>query len=329
MASLCLSQSLCFLPRHGLGSLWLPARLPALAFPAFAMHKRAFKLSPILASTMDSPPQQPSKTPPPKKKRNSQYPPHLREVATPDPLPPNYFLWAAGFCLLYITRRAVAAELLQWATIAILMVLNLIHLAECTIGSFLQCALRVLDAPLAFVLTLLGWSVLFTRDVYSVIVSTTAVWPTLKAISLSTIVFSLAEATRSTAVSGQQGTLLIVTLLGLGAAIRIVHHTVFVLLLLLLVGFSLLVQKKDVVSAFMPVTAVLVAVAEPSLKAVALVLFLALTVYHHWKTPEADANLADNKRIVQPTIAVLAAMVLGITVASQYIHHTQIRWLAK
>lgn len=211
-----------------------------------------------------------------------------------------------------------------------ILTLTIVRFTQRLIIALLLKGLQLVKVPVAFVMTLAGWSGLLARDLYSLVVNTTSIWPTSKALLLVTLVLSVGEATRATAVSGQPWSFLLASAFGVGAVWGLIHHTIFVLLLLLLTGFSLIVQKKDAVSAAMPATAVLVAIAEPPLKAVVLALFLAVAVYTHWKTPEEQVvSLTSNMRTVQPLLMVIAALFVGLTAGSRYLRAWQVLWLAK
>lgn len=272
----------------------------------------------------------PKQTPPIQQRRRGQIPPSWEDLSTPVPEPPNYLLLAAGFSIIYFTRQAVLAELIQWTSIVAILALTVVRFTQRLIIALLLKGLQLVKVPVAFVMTLAGWSGLLARDLYSLVVNTTSIWPTSKALLLVTLVLSVGEATRATAVSGQPWSFLLASAFGVGAVWGLIHHTIFVLLLLLLTGFSLIVQKKDAVSAAMPATAVLVAIAEPPLKAVVLALFLAVAVYTHWKTPkEQVVSLTSNMRTVQPLLMVIAALFVGLTAGSRYLRAWQVLWLAK
>ncbi|KAH7332521.1 hypothetical protein KP509_20G092300 [Ceratopteris richardii] len=191
-------------------------------------------------------------------------------------------------------------------------------------------ALLLVKLPITWVLTLAGWSALFARNFYSVVVKTTSVWQTSKILLLLTLVMSIGEATNATAVSGQPWPFVIATAIGVGAVWGLLHHTILVLLLLLLMLYLFVVQKKDSVSAALPSTAVLIALAEPPLKAVAMILYLATAIYTHWRTPkEESSSPASDTRIVQPLFMVIAAVFVGLTAGSRYYTAWNTLWLAK
>ena len=138
----------------------------------------------------------------------------------------------SGFSIIYFTRRAIAAELIQWASLLAMMCLTAFHYMKVLLIVLLNKAIFLLKDPIAHILTLAGWSFLFVRDMYRGIVSTTSVWPTLQALLLVTAVLSVGEATRANAVSEQPWAFLIATVLGVGAVSGVINHTVFVLSLL-------------------------------------------------------------------------------------------------
>lgn len=268
--------------------------------------------------------------PPIQRRRRGQIPPEWEELSTPVPEPPNYLLLAAGFSIVYLTRHAVAAELIQWASIVAILGLTIIRFTKRLLVALMLKALHLVKGPVAFVLTLAGCSGLIVRDIYSLIVNTTSIWPTSRALLLVTLVFSVGEATRATAVSGQPWLLLLASAFGVGTVWGAIDPAIFVLLLAFLTGFSLLVQKKDAVSAALPATAVLVAIAEPPLKAVAFALFLAVAVYTHWKTPEEQVqSQVSNMKTVQPLLMVVAALFVGLAAGSRYLQAWQVLWLSK
>eukprot|EP00250_Pteridium_aquilinum_P007983 c17582_g1_i1 orf=329-1339(-) len=281
-------------------------------------------------SSEDSGSKKNEQNPPVQRRRRGQIPPEWEALSKPVPEPPNYLLLAVGFSIVYFTWQAIAAELIQWASLVAILGLTIIRSTQRLLSALLLKALQLVKVPIAYVLTLAGWSGLFARDVYSLIVSTTSIWPTTKALLLVTLVFSVGEATQATSVSGQPWCFLLASAFGVGAVWGVIHHSIFVLLLLLLTVFSLVVQKKDPIAAAMPATAVVVAIAEPPLKAVALASFLATAIYTHWRTPkEQVGSPASNTRMVQPLIMVVAALFVGLTAGSRYLRAWQLLWLAK
>lgn len=330
MALACQQHHLLGVGAGRLGALTRDLRSWRPAFRPYVRRQSSLSRLAVAAASEASPEDLNRQSPPTPRRRRGQLPLEWEALTTPVPEPPNYLLLAAGLSIVYFTRHAIAAELIQWWSIVAVLGLTVIRFTQRVLVALMLKAIQLVQGPLALVLTLVGWSGLFTRDMYTLIVNTTSIWPTLKALLLVTVVLSIGEVTRASAVSGQPWALLIATLLGMGAVSGVIHHTVFVLLLLLLVGFSLVVQKKDAISAVLPVTAVLVAVAEPSLKAVDLASFLALAVYNHYKNPEEQVELtASNRRIVQPVIIVVIALVLGVTAGSRYLRAWQLLWLAK
>ncbi|KAI5056364.1 hypothetical protein GOP47_0028182 [Adiantum capillus-veneris] len=247
-----------------------------------------------------------TKQAPPLFRRRGEIPPEWEELSTPVPEPPNYLLLAAGFTLVYLTRQAILEELVQWASILVVMALASVGFIQRLALLFLVKALQLVKVPVAWVLTLAGWFSIFARGVYTVIVNTTSIWPTTRALLLVTLVLSIA------------------------VVWRVINPTVFVLLLLLLTGYSLLVQKKDAVLAALPATALLVAISEPALKAAVLILYLATAIYNHWRAPKEEIETsANNKATVQPLLMVAAAIFLGLTAGSRFLNAWQILWLAK
>ena len=235
----------------------------------------------------------------------------------------------SGFSIIYFTRRAIAAELIQWASLLAMMCLTAFHYMKVLLIVLLNKAIFLLKDPIAHILTLAGWSFLFVRDMYRGIVSTTSVWPTLQALLLVTAVLSVGEATRANAVSEQPWAFLIATVLGVGAVSGVINHTVFVLSLLLSAVFSLVVQKKDPVCAFLPMTALLVGIAEVPLKAAILGCFIILAIYYNWKDPKGLITSSSNKQSTQPAIMSIVAFMLGLTIGSRYLHAMHVMWLAK
>lgn len=269
--------------------------------------------------------------PPTRIRNRGQIPPSWKDLSTPVPEPPNYLLLAAGFSLIYLTRQAVAAELIEWASIVAIIGLTIIRSTQRLAIFLLRKALHFVKIPMAFGMTLAGWSGLLARDFYVFIVNTTSIWPTSEALLLVTLVLSVGEATQATSVNGQLWAFALASAFGVGAVWGVIHHFIFVLLLLLLTGFSLLVQKKDAVSAILPATVMLVAIAERPLKAVAFVLYLALAVYTHWNAPkdQLESPASSSMQTVQPLIMVAAAIFVGLTAGSRYLRMWQILWLAK
>lgn len=221
------------------------------------------------------------------------------------------------------------SELIQWASLFAMMCLTASHYVKVSLVVLLNKAVVLLKGPIAYALTSVGWCGLFARDMYQGIVSTTSIWPTLQALLLVTGVLSVGEATRANSVSGQPWVFLIATILGVGTVFGVINHTVFVLLLVLLTMFSLVVQKKDPVSAFLPVTALLVGIAEVPLKVVMLACFTGLAVFYNWKNPEDPAISSAGKQISQPVIMSIAMFMLGLTAGSKYLHAIRALWFAK
>lgn len=263
-----------------------------------------------------------------RRQENSSLPPQLRELTQEVPEPFNPLPWLAAFAILFITREVILFELLHWPKAAVVGLNALIGIALSLPGvsTLLESAAWVLAA----VMTGTAWSFLFVKGAYAFIIERTPVQAIVKAIILASAVLGIGEATKMNAVSSQPYTLSMAALFGLGAVLGFFPSSVFVVLLFALVLFSSLVMKRDIVSALMPVAAVLAAVAEPWVRGVALAFFLALAVYENWKSPKEQIPLGNSLRSSgQPMIMFVLSLMVGMSAAAQWLYFRHLIWLAK
>lgn len=260
---------------------------------------------------------------------SSSLPPQLREYCKEVPEPFNPLPWLAGFAFLCITREVVMFELLRWLKVALVGLNALVRFVLWFPGvsTLLESAALVLAA----VTTGTAWSFLLVKEVYAFIIEMTPVRAIVKSIILAFAVLGIGEATKMNAVSSQPYTLSMAALFGLGAVLGFFPSSVFVVLLFSLVLFSSLVMKRDIVSALMPVAAVLAAVAEPWVRNVALAFFLALAVYENWKSPEKEEIPLGNsvRSSGQPMILFVLSLMAGMSAAAQWLYFRHLIWLAK
>lgn len=265
-----------------------------------------------------------------RREKNSYLPPQLREFTKEVPEPFKPLPWLAGFAFLYITREVILYELLGWSKVALVGLNALIGIAVRLPGvSFLLVSAA---AVLAAVSTGTAWSFLLVKEVYAFIIEMTPVRAIVKAIILAYAVLGIGEATKMNAVSSQPYTLSMAALFGLGAVLGFFPSSVFVVLLFSLVLFSSLVMKRDIVSALMPVAAVLAAVAEPWVRSVALAFFLALAVYENWTSPEKEQIPLGNNSVRssgEPMIMFVLSLMAGMSAAAQWLYFRHLIWLAK
>eukprot|EP01018_Ginkgo_biloba_P010614 Gb_06436 [translate_table: standard] len=262
-----------------------------------------------------------------RREESSSLPPQLRKLTKEVPDPPNLLPWLAGFAILLITREVVVSELVRWVKAAGFGLKLLLNLA---LGAF-YLLLNPFVKPIAAIITGAAWAFLIVKEVYAFIIDMTPVGGLIEAIVLSSAVLAIGEAIRENAVRSQQYTLGMAAFLGLGAVLGLFPPSVFVVLLFALFVFSLLVRKRDIVSSVMPVSAVLAAVAEPWVRGVVIASFLALAVYKNWKSPEKEKVAVNTNAGYggQPLIMFLASLMVGLSVAAQWLYFRQLIWLAK
>lgn len=263
------------------------------------------------------------------REKNTSLPPQLRELTVEVPERFNPLPWLAGFAFLFITREVIVSELQHWPKDALVGLNALIGfvLRFPGVSTLLESAAPVLAA----VITGTAWFFLFVKTVYAFIIERTPVQAIVKAIILASAVLGIGEATKMNAVNNQPYTLTIAALFGLGAVLGFFPSSVFVVLLFALVLFSSLVMKRDIVSAVMPVAAVLAAVAEPWVRGVALAFFLALALYENWKSPEKEQiSLGNSVRSNGQLMTMFGlSLMVGMSAAAQWLYFRHLIWLAK
>lgn len=263
------------------------------------------------------------------RKENSYLPPQLRELTEEVPKPFNPLPWLAGFAILFLIREVIVSELRHWPKAALVGLNALIRfvLGFPGVSTLLESAAPLLAA----VVTGTAWFFLFVQGVYAFIIERTPVQAIVKAIILASAVLGIGEATKMNAVNSQPYTLSMAALFGLGAVLGFFPSSVFVVLLFALVLFSSLVMKRDIVSAVMPVAAVLAAVAEPWVRGVALVFFFALAVYENWKSPEKEQIPLGNSVRSNGQLMIMfgLSLMVGMSAAAQWLYFRHLIWLAK
>ncbi|KAJ7516545.1 hypothetical protein O6H91_22G062300 [Diphasiastrum complanatum] len=235
----------------------------------------------------------------------------------------NYVLWASGILILILMRKVIMMELVRWVHAGVALVALFLDVGQYGFSLLLKNARE----PVVWTATLTGWVWFAITDIYAIILDMTPVKALIKAIVFSSAVLSLGEAVQSDAVSSQADALGIAAILGLAGVLGLVHHTLFTLALGLLTMYLAWFRKAGLVSAAIPATAVLVAVAEPIVQASAFASFLLITLYTNWSQhePKKDATVEKHK---SPGILKVAALAVGIRLAAEWLYARHLVWLA-
>ncbi|GFQ05240.1 hypothetical protein PHJA_002668100 [Phtheirospermum japonicum] len=166
------------------------------------------------------------------------------------------------------------------------------------------------------------------RAFYSGIVAYAPIPDLTMIILLTSTVFATAEAAVPDSVNSQPYILTVAGLIGFAAVQNYISEPFFWTLLVGLFGFARLVKKRDYVSSALPVAAVLAAVGEPWVRAIAMASYLGLAIFYrsseHVDSKEGEAGGA-RKRVPLPLLC--AALAIGVRVAAKWAGYRHLTWM--
>lgn len=252
-------------------------------------------------------------------------PSRFRYLTKEAPDRPVLWPWAVAMVFLLYTWRTVLWELTNWKK-AVLTIAGFVgYLLKLVVAIIFQ----FIGGPITTVIRYVETFLYFIHSIYAGIVAFAPVQELTVIILLTSAVLATAEATVPTSVSSQPYLLTLAGLAAYWAVDGFIPELPFWLLLLGLFCFSRFVKKRDNVSAALPVAAAAVAVGEPWVRGLAILLYLALAIVQHSKSIEGKTEMKDqaNRRKL-PLPLLFAAMSIGLHVAAKWIRYRHLTWKA-
>ncbi|XP_010556170.1 PREDICTED: uncharacterized protein LOC104825523 [Tarenaya hassleriana] len=255
----------------------------------------------------------------------STMPDRFRYLTKEAPDPPVRWPWFVALAFLVYSWRAVLFELSNWrkASLAILRFL----------GDILKLGLALvfhfIGDPITSLIYFVETAIYSIRAFYSGIVAYTPIRELTTVILLASSVLAIGEAVAPNSISSQPYVLTLAGLIGYAAVQSYISEPFFWTLLLALYGFSRLIKKRNNVTSALPSVAVLAAVGEPWVRAIAMTGYLALAMYHNSK------RLLDGKREKEgstsgrnvPVPLLAAALAIGIRLAANWAGYRHLTWM--
>ncbi|XP_073147272.1 uncharacterized protein [Henckelia pumila] len=167
------------------------------------------------------------------------------------------------------------------------------------------------------------------RAFYSSVISYAPVQELVTIIMLASAVLAIAEATVPDSVNSQPYLLSLAGLIGFAAVRNYISELFFWTLLVCMFGYAKLIKKRDYVSSALAPAAVLAAVGEPWVRAIAMVSYLSLAVFHHSKyhvdVQEGEDSGAIDNRVPVPLLC--AALAIGVRLAAKWAGYRHLTWM--
>ncbi|KAK6134813.1 hypothetical protein DH2020_031439 [Rehmannia glutinosa] len=166
------------------------------------------------------------------------------------------------------------------------------------------------------------------RAFYSGVVAYAPIPELTLIITLTSVVLAISEAAVPDSVNSQPYLLTAAGLVGFAAVTNYISELFFWTLLVGLFVFAKVVKKRDYVSSALPVAAVLAAVGEPWVRVIAMGLFLALAIFHHFSKRvdlKEDEDEGAIKRVPVPLLC--AALAIGVRVAAKWAGYRHLTWM--
>lgn len=254
----------------------------------------------------------------------STLPERFRYLTKEAPDRPVRWPWFVALAFLVYAWRTVLWELTNWrkATLAIL------HFFGYLFKLALAFLFHFIGDPITGLIRCIEFSLYYARYIYGSIVVFAPVPELMRIILFSSTVVAIAEATVPNAVNSQPYLLTVAGIIGFGAVKGFVPELPFWLLLAGFFCYSRFIKKRDGVSAALPSVAVLAAVGQPWVRALAIGSYLALAITQHSETPEGGlrTEIPVNGRSL-PVPLLLVALAIGIHVAAKWIRYRHLTWM--
>lgn len=188
--------------------------------------------------------------------------------------------------------------------------------------------LWVLTHPLFASIRLVETILNTIQDFYSLVINHTPIQELTKGVILASLVLSIAEAAVPGSVNRQPYLLTVAGIIGFVAVRGYISELFFWTLLLGLFSFGRWVKNRDYVSSALPVAAVLAAVGEPWIQALAMVSYLSLAVvqYSRGATDEKEREGA-SMGMRAPFPLLWAAFAICVRLAAKWTGYRHLTWM--
>ncbi|KAL9244554.1 hypothetical protein vseg_018323 [Gypsophila vaccaria] len=254
----------------------------------------------------------------------STMPERFRHLAKEAPSSPLRWPWFLALTFLVYAWRSVLWELSNWQKIA----MRLIQF----VGYLLKLALTIIYIFIGDQITqtifYVETAIYVIRD-FCLSIVTSAPIPELTTIFiLASTVLAIGEAASPNSINSQPYLLTVAGLIGFGAVKGVIIEPFFWLFLFGIFAYSRLFKKRDYVSSALPVATVLASVGEPWVRALAIVLFTALSIYHHSnKLADGEADKVKRTSVKIPFPLLGVALTIVIRVVAMWAGYRHLTWM--
>lgn len=235
-----------------------------------------------------------------------------------------------------LTLTLAAAAFLIYAWRAVLFELSNWRKALWAVVSFVGYLLKLVLAlifhfigdPVTSTIRFIETTLYSIRAFYSSIVSYAPVPELTTVVLLASVVVAIGEAVAPDAVKSQPYTLTFSGLVGYAAVKGYISEPFFWTILIGICGFSHLVKRRNVVSSALPAAAVMAAIGEPWIRAVAIISYLALAIHHHSRKL-SEGKVAEEAILERrPPLPLLGvALAIGVRVAAKWAGYRHLTWM--
>ncbi|PKI52947.1 uncharacterized protein LOC116204882 [Punica granatum] len=254
----------------------------------------------------------------------STMPERFRYLTKEAPDPPVRWPFFVAAAFLIYAWRAVLFELSNWRK----ALWAIVGLVGYLLKLLLALIFHFIGDPVTSTIRFIETTLYSIRAFYSSIVSYAPVPELTTVIILASLVLAIAEAVVPDAVKSQPKTLTFSGLIGYAAVKGYISEPFFWTLLVGIYGFSRLIKRRDDVSSALPAAAVMVGIGEPWVRAVVIISYLAVAMYHHSRKL-SKGNVAEEevmeRRLPLPLLGV--ALAIGIRVAAKWAGYRHLTWM--